>query len=421
MDRYFELVKAYIRDNALKMLKEEDGVFPHPFIDPGAGYENNLWDWDSYWSAYALYGYCEYFKGRDGFDYEGTRAKVIAHAKGNLLNFFDLQEKDGFIAMVTTAHGLFSSLLKDEHRKGCKVNQHKPFLCKGVYNVSRYAGDFEWFDTEPLERYLKFYEDNQYDGKSGLFFWRNDQMIGMDNNPTVFGFPEDSVADIYLNSFLYTEYVAMEKILCERGQDGSVWALKAEQLKESIRRELYDVRDDLYYSGYIDVKTRKTEIFHHGLGVFWNSVPIKIRIWACFLPVMCGIATPEEGMRMMQKHYTDPAFCCEYGIRTLAKDEKMYNTEKSSNPSNWLGAVWIVANYCTYRALLACGMRDEARKMIEKTVLVLGKDIEKNGAMSESYVPETGEPMMYGGFLNWDVLVIEMIGDYENGRTERLF
>ena len=41
--------------------------------------------------------------------------------------------------------------------------------------------------------------------------------------------------------------------------------------------------------------------------------------------------------------------------------------------------------------------------------------------MSESYVPETGEPMMYGGFLNWDVLVINMIKDYEYGGSERIF
>ena len=57
----FEVVKSFIRGNALKMLKEGNGVFKHPFIDPGAGYENNLWDWDSYWSACALFGYCEYF------------------------------------------------------------------------------------------------------------------------------------------------------------------------------------------------------------------------------------------------------------------------------------------------------------------------------------------------------------------------
>lgn len=102
----FEVVKSFIRGNALKMLKEGNGVFKHPFIDPGAGYENNLWDWDSYWSACALFGYCEYFKKYRDFDYQHTKERVVCHAKGNILNFFDLQQKDGFIAMVTTADGL---------------------------------------------------------------------------------------------------------------------------------------------------------------------------------------------------------------------------------------------------------------------------------------------------------------------------
>ena len=224
----FEVVKSIIRGNALKMLKEGNGVFKHPFIDPGAGYENNLWDWDSYWSACALFGYCEYFKKYRDFDYQHTKERVVCHAKGNILNFFDLQQKDGFIAMVTTADGLFSSLLKDEHAAGKKVNQHKPFLCKGVYNASVYSEEF--------------YEQNQYDEKSGLFFWRNDQMIGIDNNPTVFGMPEDSVADIYLNCFLYTEFVAMANICKARGEDDSEYIEKAVRLKESIRRELYDRR-----------------------------------------------------------------------------------------------------------------------------------------------------------------------------------
>lgn len=417
MQDSFEIVKNYVRSHATDMLKEGDGVFRYPFIDPGAGYENNLWDWDSYWSAVALFGYCEYFKNDGDFDYESAKRRVLRHAKGNLLNFFALQQSDGFIPMVATSRGLFSSFLADEHAAGRKVNQHKPFLCKGVLNASRYANDYFWFETQPLERYLDYYEIYQLDEKSGLYFWRNDQMIGIDNNPSVFGLPEDSVADVYLNCFLYTEYIAMAQILKARGEDASRFEVRAERLKESIRREMYDARDGLYYSVFIDVKTRKTEIYHCGLGAFWNSVPLKIRIWACFLPIMCGIATQEEADLMIERHYLDENVSCGYGIRTLARDEKMYDTEKSSNPSNWLGPVWIVANYCTYLSLLKAGRRDLAREMTEKTVRLLGADIARNGAMSESYVPETGEPMMYGGFLNWNVLVIDMIKDYENGES----
>ena len=86
----------------------------------------------------------------------------------------------------------------------------------------------------------------------------------------------------------------------------------------------------------------------------------------------------------------------------------MYNTENSSNPSNWLGAVWIVVQYCVFKGLLRAGLRDRAEDVLARTYRVLARDIRKNGHMSESYVPETGEPMMYGGFLNWDCLPVSM-------------
>lgn len=414
MKKYFDAVKGFVKDNAFKMLKGGEGVFRHPFIDPGAGYEYNLWDWDSYWSAKALFEYCEYFKGEKGFDYAINRERVINHAKGNILNFFDLQQDDGFIAMVTTANGLFASYLKDEHLAGKKVNQHKPFLCKGVLNASKYSGDFSWFNVNCLRKYLEFYDKNQFDAKTGLYFWRNDVMIGIDNNPTVFALPDDSCADIYLNCFIYTELCAMAELLQIRGEDSIYYQNKAEALKRSIREYLYDAYDEMYYSAFLQVETHKNEIFHHGIGAFWKCLPLKIRFWACFLPIACGITTVEEGRKILEKNYIGDNFISEYGIRTVAKSERMYNIECSSNPSNWLGPVWTISNYCTWVSLKRAGMEAQAREMVEKTVRLLGKDVIENNNMSESYIPETGEPMLNKGFLNWNILVLEMIKDYES-------
>ena len=410
MNRYLETVKQFIKTESFRMLKEGTGVFRHPFIDPGAGYAENLWDWDSYWSAFALMEIVDCFRDSPDFDYAARREQVIRHAKGNILNFFDLQHEDGFIAMVTTAEGLFADYLSSEHRKGNPVNQHKPFLCQGVANVSRYCGDYAWFDAEKLVAYLDFYERNQYDEQSQLFFWQNDLMIGIDNNPTVYGLPDRCGADIYLNCFLYREYCAMADLLGHlEDERAERYRERAACLKAAIRRELYDPRDGLYYSAFLDVHTHKSQYFNHGVGAFWHTVPLKIRIWACCLPMTCGISTPEENARMVKEHYLDPAFLCEYGIRTLAADEKMYNTQNSSNPSNWLGAVWIVASYCVFDGLMKCGYLELAKELADRTVTLLGKDIQANHRMSESYVPETGEPMMWGGFLNWNCLVGSMI------------
>lgn len=52
------MIKQYFMRNALKVLKEPYGKLKYSFIDPGAGYEGNLWDWDSFFTAKAL---CESF------------------------------------------------------------------------------------------------------------------------------------------------------------------------------------------------------------------------------------------------------------------------------------------------------------------------------------------------------------------------
>ena len=250
-----DTVIGFIRQNALKMLKEGGGVFAHPFIDPGAGYDYNLWDWDSYWSSSSLFSLCEYSKIK-GEDNLHLCEKILRHAKGNILNFLDLLQEDGFLAMVTTKEGLFSHFLVDEHRAGKPVNQHKPFLAQSILRVSDVMGRTDWFPFEKLLRYLDFYFSNQYDTESGLFFWRNDIMIGIDNNPTVFGRPDDSVADVFLNSFLYLELKAAAE-LAERVKSSRAIQLKerAEHLGLAIKEHLYDERDAFFYSGDLLSKT----------------------------------------------------------------------------------------------------------------------------------------------------------------------
>lgn len=396
-------VENFMREKSFTMLKRGTGVFRHPFIDPGAGYEDNLWDWDSHFSSVALMDICDYFCLPSD-----ARRRVSEHTRGYIRNFFDYMENDGFVPMAVTATGLFSDYLVRLHRAGKPVNQHKPFLCQSVLAVSDFDGEIDWCDFDKLRKYLGFYEKNQWDCNSGLFFWRNDVMIGMDNNPTVFGRPENSVADIYLNSFMYREYSAMAKLCRKTGRSGEEYDARAEKLKAAMN-VLFDRHSGLYYSADLLSHTRRDEVFHHNLGVFWKTMPLKIRMWACFLPMYCGISTPEQDRMMIERHYLDPHFLSPYGVRTVADDESMYNTECSSNPSNWLGPIWIVANYCVFKGLLRAGRTDLASDLCDRTVKLLAADIKKNNAMSESYVPESGAPMMYGGFLNWNCLAVSML------------
>jgi putative isomerase len=297
---------------------------------------------------------------------------------------------------------------------------HKPFLCNQICLISDYIKDYSWVKNYvgQLEKYFECYYKNYYFENTGLFVWCDDIMIGMDNDPATFGRPKFSTANIFLNSFMVTELKAMAQILQNFGEEPEKEAdylAKAERLVDSIQAECWDKRDKFFYSVDVDIKTRQFDWFHEGLGVFWKTLPIKVRVWSGFIPMWAGFATKEQAEHMVKHMFDEETFASDYGITTLAKDEKMFDLSVTNNPSNWLGPIWLVANYVVFRGLMNYGYKKEAKELCDKTVLLLGSDLEKTGSLHEYYDPFTGEPIMNGGFINWNILVINMI-DELNGK-----
>jgi len=163
----------------------------------------------------------------------------------------------------------------------------------------------------------------------------------------------------------------------------------------------------------VDVKTRRYDWFHVGLGVFWKTLPIKIRVWSAFIPMWAGFATEEQAAALAAHLADEATFASPYGICTLAKDEKMFDLSVTNNPSNWLGPIWVVANYIAFKGLLRYGYRDQARALCEGTLRLLGQDLKETGSLHEYYDPFTGKPIMNGGFINWNVLALNMARELE--------
>ena len=182
-----------------------------------------------------------------------------------------------------------------------------------------------------------------------------------------------------------------------------------------MQAECWDARDGFFYSADVDVRTRKYDWFHQGLGVFWKTLPIKIRVWSGFIPLWAGFATPEQAARLALHSVDEATFSSPYGIATLAKDEKMFDLSVTNNPSNWLGPIWIVANYVVFQGLLRYGYRDEARRIMDGTLRLLAADVETTGQLHEYYDPFSGCPIMNGGFINWNILALSMRKDWEAG------
>ena len=402
--RYEERLRSYILERLPGVMKKPHSFIRYPFIDPGSVYDGNVWDWDTYWSVYAILKLTEYMTPEQ-------EAEVLIHAKGNVQNFFDHQLEDGYIPMMIEVADWQEPYLNMKHKEGVLMNMHKPFLCQQISLISRYCKDYEWVREylDKLKLYFACYKKNYYSENARLYVWCDDIMIGMDNDPASFGRPKFSTANIFLNSFMVMELQAMAEIEAQLADpEAAEFEKEAAALVQAIQEECWDKRDKIFYSADVDICTRRYDWFHQGLGVFWKSLPIKVRVWSAFLPMLAGFATKEEAEALRQHMLDTETFQAPYGVTTLAMDEKMFNLEATNNPSNWLGPIWIVAEYSCFRALLNYGYTEDARALCEKTLTLLGEDLEKTGCLHEYYNPYTGEGIMNGGFLNWNILVLNM-------------
>ena len=196
------ILEKYIQDRAETVLKQPRSFIRYPFIDPGSVYDGNVWDWDTFWSVYGLFSVAELFPAE-------LNERILTHAEGNVRNFFDHQQPDGYIPMMIEVAEWPEPYLVMKHKEGVRMNMHKPFLASQMALISRHKGDWEWTRTfvEPLERYFDCYQ-NYFNENCGLYVWHDDIMIGMDNDPASFGRPQDSTANIYLNSFMVMELAA---------------------------------------------------------------------------------------------------------------------------------------------------------------------------------------------------------------------
>lgn len=408
-------LREYVIAKVDGTLRPPNRMMKYPFIDPGSVYEGNLWDWDSFWAAYALLRLAQGQEpGRE------KRERFIAHARGNVLNFLDYQLPDGYIPMMIQEKDFPEPYLIRKHREGVVLNMHKPFLCQQIHLVSEASGSSGWIKARfnQVEAYLECYERTYFNEACGLYVWADDVMIGMDNDPATFGRPRFSTAGMFLNGFMVAELRSAALLAGELGhvEKGLAYRKKAEALEKAIQAECWDPRDGFYYSADVDVKTRPYDWFHVGLGVFWKTLPIKIRAWTGFLPLWTGTATVEQAARLVRHTQDETTFCAPFGITSLAMDEKMFNLQPTINPSNWLGPIWIIVNYIVFQGLMRYGYRAEAAALSEKTLRLLAADLAGTGTLHEYYDPRSGAPIMNPGFLNWNMLAVTMA---EECRQER--
>lgn len=401
LEKEKKLIKEYAYKSYMNMTRKPEGIIKHPFIVPGSqSYHNCLWDWDSWLTDIAI---------RQIMKDTGEGEEFYEYEKGCILNFLEHTYEGGGIPIVIQPH-----TCTPREEVIYKTNMHKPCLAQHLaFVIKENGGDVSWVADKfgNLEKFIAVYLKN-YRHKTGLYFWQDDLAIGVDNDPCTFYRPEKSSGSIYLNCLMYKELSAMAYICEKLGEEEkkAFYEKEAESLKEAIRTHCYDERDGFYYSVDFNLLPINGEIsLHSGAPRHWDCLIQRIDVWSGFLAMWAGIATEEQAEGMV-RHLTDErTFWAPYGVRTLSKLEKMYVIKPSGNPSCWLGPIWGISNYLVFSALTKYGFDKEATALAERTVKLLGQDIEECGEMHEYYDPDTGAPVINPGFQNWNLLSLNMI------------
>jgi putative isomerase len=418
LEKYKKICRENIYREMKGMYREAGGALRYPFLAPGSNqYLDMLWDWDSWLSDVALRQILlENGQAKDG-------EEALKYEQGCVLNSLSYGGMDGWIPIWIERNAPSRKEMLSE-RNPWKSNMHKPTLAQhAAFIVKNMGGDAEWLrdDFYPLQAFVSKYLNFHRHKATGLIYWETDEAIGVDNDPSTFYRPDESSGSIFLNALMYKELQATSYLAtCLNLPDiADYFAKEADQLLENIRKHCWDPRDGFFYS--VDLNLRPVEkpdtdslqpgklYLHVGQPRTYDCLIQRLSVWSGFMAMWANIATPEQARIMVENHFHDTSsFNAPAGIRTLSPMEKMYDARASGNPSSWLGPVWINVNYLVFRGLLNYGYYQDAKELAEKTIILLGRDFERFGALHEYYLPDNGEPVLNKGFQNWNFLVLNM-------------
>ena len=378
-----QYVSAELRRLAARTIIHPGGASTHAAFIPGGCY-GDVWDWDAFFAG------------------AGTDPDHRDAWFGSLRLFLDAIRDDGQPAATISREGLPQY-----------ESTALPLQAQWAVLISRRLGDFDWLEPYwPRLLACRAWYRQRCGGRHGLYRLVHRHGMGIDNDPALYLRANGHVAPVHVNVFHWREHRAMAQIARRLGHAGDAerFAAEAQAMAEAIEAYMYDPIDGLHYH---------LDLADHGplprQGPTWE-LHYKIRSCACLLPLWAGLTSPDRARRIIEQHVlNDEEFLSPFGIRSLAKNERMYNNTLMGNPSNWQGPIWGLSTALTAQGLARYGWREQASDVARRFMAVLAGDLRTNGTTHECYNAETGEPVMKPDFASFNLLACDLARNVREG------
>jgi hypothetical protein len=289
--------------------------------------------------------------------------------------YMERQKQDGYINYRTGPY------LDEEIPYNGQLTTSAPWYAWQNWEIYRVTRDRKFLEDSYASSaaFYRYYCKNRDADGDGLCEWGAHAVLESVRDGMVavwdqVGWPAE-FESVDLNAMLVGEaksLTAMAMVL-GRKSEAEAWEKDVQERCKKINALMWDPVSGFYYN--VDRKTR----------TFTSKTPgdLKREEIIGFLPLWAGIATKEQAARLVAKLKDTSKFWREYGVPSLAADDRYYNPK-----GYWNGPVWVQWNYLIVRGLLQYGYVSEARELTAKVARAMIAQLKKDHNFWEFYSPD---------------------------------